>query len=107
MVYFIFIIISFMLQIASWDSTITKMHYHFYKNSNEESVLILGDVNGNIRVILIVSKDKGPFYHKPGIDVTHIYYDRLVHVSFYVSYCLNDSIINVSISSGFKLCSEP
>ncbi|XP_049764436.1 WD repeat-containing protein on Y chromosome-like [Schistocerca cancellata] len=66
------------VMVTRWPSVIMKMCYHFYEDVNQESILILGDADGNIRILLIKVKNKGPFYHTPGTDVIHIHYEGLL-----------------------------
>ncbi|XP_047002737.1 WD repeat-containing protein on Y chromosome [Schistocerca americana] len=68
------------VMVTRWPSIIMKMCYHFYEDVNQESILILGDADGNIRILLIKVKNKGPFYHTPGTDVIHIHYEGLLSV---------------------------
>ncbi|XP_049790191.1 WD repeat-containing protein on Y chromosome-like [Schistocerca nitens] len=68
------------VMVTRWPSVIMKMYYHFYEDVNQESILILGDADGNIRILLIKVKNKGPFYHTPGTDVIHIHYEGLLSV---------------------------
>ncbi|XP_067009449.2 WD repeat-containing protein on Y chromosome isoform X1 [Anabrus simplex] len=53
------------------------MHYHFHQDINDPSYLITGDTGGNVRILVFSSKGKGPFYHKPGVDLIHIRYEGL------------------------------
>nr|CAD7462430.1 unnamed protein product [Timema tahoe] len=64
--------------ITSLDYVVVCMHYYFSKNIDEESRLVLGDEGGNVIVFSFTTREKGPFYHKPGVDLTHIRYQQLV-----------------------------
>ncbi|XP_039751479.1 WD repeat-containing protein on Y chromosome-like [Pararge aegeria] len=52
--------------ITSWEYMICTMHYHFYKDPNEQSILICGDVAGNVRVLTFSPIKRGPFRNQPG-----------------------------------------
>nr|CAD7572926.1 unnamed protein product [Timema californicum] len=64
--------------ITSLAYVVVCMHYYFSKNIDEESRLVLGDEGGNVIVLSFTTREKGPFYHKPGVDLTHIRYQQLV-----------------------------
>ncbi|XP_046962208.1 WD repeat-containing protein on Y chromosome [Vanessa cardui] len=52
--------------ITSWEYMICTMYYHFYKDLKEKSILICGDVGGNVRVLLFSPVKRGPFRNQPG-----------------------------------------
>ncbi|KAJ9600992.1 hypothetical protein L9F63_000830, partial [Diploptera punctata] len=64
--------------IMSMKYPVTCMSYHFNQDITLDSCLTLGDSGGNIRTLFFNSKEKGPFYHTPGIDVTCVLYEGLL-----------------------------
>ncbi|XP_045768906.1 WD repeat-containing protein on Y chromosome-like [Maniola jurtina] len=52
--------------ISSWEYMICTMYYHFNKDPNEDSILICGDVAGNVRVMTFSPIERGPFRNQPG-----------------------------------------
>ncbi|XP_052739537.1 WD repeat-containing protein on Y chromosome-like isoform X1 [Bicyclus anynana] len=52
--------------ITSWEYMICTMHYHFYKDPNEQSILICGDAAGSVRALTFSPVERGPFRNKPG-----------------------------------------
>ncbi|KAI5633166.1 hypothetical protein NE865_14118 [Phthorimaea operculella] len=61
--------------ITSWEFMICTMYYHFHKNPNENSMLLCGDVGGNVRVLLFSPLQRGPFQSQAArafIQLRHI-----------------------------------
>lgn len=57
------------------------MFYHFHKDINENCILILGDVGGNVRVLQFSPVDRGPFRNQAGralITLRHVDLQRRV-----------------------------
>ncbi|XP_034826941.1 WD repeat-containing protein on Y chromosome-like [Maniola hyperantus] len=52
--------------ISSWEYMICTMHYHFNKDPNEHSILVCGDVAGNVRVMTFSPIERGPFRNQAG-----------------------------------------
>lgn len=62
-------------QIICCRFQICTMHYHFNKDPNENSLLICGDVGGNVRVLTFSPIQRGPFRNQPGralVQLRHI-----------------------------------
>ncbi|KAJ8721737.1 hypothetical protein PYW07_002512 [Mythimna separata] len=61
--------------ITSWEDMICTMHYHFSQDIKEPSMLICGDVGGNVRLLLFSPVLRGPFKNEPGrvfISLRHV-----------------------------------
>ncbi|KAL0276638.1 UNVERIFIED_CONTAM: hypothetical protein PYX00_004168 [Menopon gallinae] len=55
-----------------------NMHYHFTDNIKDESILICGDLGGNVRVFQFPKEDRGPFKRNIGVDVVVLKYEQVV-----------------------------
>lgn len=60
------------------DYAVTTMHYVFSEDIEEESMLIIGDMGGSLRIILFSSVGRGPFKSKPGIPLLQVRYEQVV-----------------------------
>lgn len=78
----------FFSQITHFDSAIVRMNYYFSKNLQEESIIILGDMNGGVKIFSFSSIDKGPFKHFTKQDVLQVQYNAIVAVKFIFLYFL-------------------
>lgn len=56
------------------------MSYYFSKNIKEDSFLILGDMNGEVKAMSFCPKEKGPFKHVPERDLLHLRYAAVLAV---------------------------
>ncbi|CAH2107918.1 unnamed protein product [Euphydryas editha] len=69
--------------ITSWEYMICTMYYHFFKDIQEKSILICGDVGGNVRVLLFSPVKRGPFRNQPGralLQLRHVDLQRRPHL---------------------------
>lgn len=63
---------------VSMPYCVNHMFYHFSENIKEESIIVCGDLGGNIRVIQFSKEDKGPFKQKIGVDTLVLKWDAVV-----------------------------
>ncbi|KAK5645470.1 hypothetical protein RI129_006770 [Pyrocoelia pectoralis] len=64
---------------SSLDEAVVCMHYEFnIKEKDEESKLIMGDMAGNVKILMFNTVARGPFKSQPGIPLLHVRYERLV-----------------------------
>ncbi|XP_022918540.2 WD repeat-containing protein on Y chromosome [Onthophagus taurus] len=63
---------------SSLDYAVCTMHYVIAKDAESESMLLLGDMGGNVKVILFNSLARGPFKSKLGEPLMRARYDALV-----------------------------
>ncbi|KAF2880421.1 hypothetical protein ILUMI_25755 [Ignelater luminosus] len=63
------------IMISSLEDAVCCMHYEFSQDVNEESKLILGDMGGNVRVLMFSPVGRGPFKSQPGIPLLHVRYE--------------------------------
>ncbi|KAJ2949922.1 hypothetical protein O0L34_g11240 [Tuta absoluta] len=69
--------------ITSWEFMICTMYYYFHKNENENSMLLCGDVGGNVRVLLFSPIQRGPFQSQAArafIQLRHIDLQKRPHM---------------------------
>lgn len=63
---------------VSMPFCVNHMYYHFSENVKEESILVLGDVGGSIRVCQFSKEDKGPFKQKIGVETLVLKWDAVL-----------------------------
>lgn len=63
---------------TSLEYAVCTMYYQYSENIEEESMLIVGDMKGNIRIFFFPPAARGPFKSTPGIPLLNVRYDRVV-----------------------------
>ncbi|XP_063236121.1 WD repeat-containing protein on Y chromosome [Bacillus rossius redtenbacheri] len=66
------------LQIINMRYAVVCMHYHFNKDIDKKSRLLLGDTAGNVMILSFTSMFRGPFRHALGEELIRFRYDQLL-----------------------------
>ncbi|XP_017784579.1 PREDICTED: WD repeat-containing protein on Y chromosome [Nicrophorus vespilloides] len=66
------------VQITSLEYGVCSMCYVFQKDVNEDCKLIMGDMGGNIIILLFSPLNRGPFRSKLGIPLLRVRYDAVL-----------------------------
>ncbi|XP_053977818.1 WD repeat-containing protein on Y chromosome isoform X1 [Hylaeus volcanicus] len=70
------------VMISGLEKAVTCMNYYFSKNIKEDSYIVLGDMNGSIKIISFCPVDRGPFSQEPQRDTCFIRYEAVLKGEF-------------------------
>lgn len=62
---------------SSLEDAVCCLYYKFSRNVLEDSMLIMGDMGGSVRVLTFPPLDRGPFRSQPGIPLFQTRYERV------------------------------
>lgn len=63
--------------ITSLEYAVCTLHYEYSTNIEEDSMLFLGDMHGNIKIIFFSPLARGPFKSTPGVPLLSVRYDNV------------------------------
>ncbi|KAB0795580.1 hypothetical protein PPYR_12419 [Photinus pyralis] len=64
---------------STLNEAVVSMHYEFNtREASEASKLIMGDMGGNVKILLFGTVARGPFKSQPGVPLLSVRYERLV-----------------------------
>ena len=79
------------------DNAVICMDYYFSKNIKEDSYIVLGDMNGSVKVMSFSPIQRGPFKQEPQRDTLFIRYESVLKANnLSLKICnLKNYIINI------------
>lgn len=88
------------VMITSLPNAICCMHYKFYQELEKKCKLILGDMNGYVKMIEFYPKDRGPFQSKLGVPLFSSTWEQFMKVNNNISYlilryCVQICVVNI------------
>ncbi|KAK9309928.1 hypothetical protein QLX08_000565 [Tetragonisca angustula] len=66
------------IMISGLDNAVICMDYYFSKNIKEDSYIVLGDMNGSVKVMSFSPIQRGPFKQEPQRDTLFIRYESVL-----------------------------
>lgn len=69
------------VMITSLESAVCTLHYEYSENIEEDSMLFLGDMHGNIKIFFFAPAARGPFKSTPGVPLLNARYERVLKSS--------------------------
>lgn len=68
------------IMVTSMSDAPSSLYYKYYEDPDKCCKLLVGDMQGKIKVIEFVPKDRGPFQSKPGYPLTSCRWEEFVKV---------------------------
>lgn len=66
------------VMITLLEYAVVTLHYEYSVNVEEESMLFLGDMHGNIKTIFFSPMARGPFKSTPGVPLLNVRYEAVL-----------------------------
>lgn len=66
------------VMITSLEYAVCTMHYEYSESVEEDSMLFLGDMHGNIKIMFFPPLARGPFKSTPGVPLLNVRYETVL-----------------------------